>query len=48
MATKKVEQSTTDKLAVFETALREIARGNAMDKYDLAIQIAEKALKEAE
>lgn len=35
-----------DKLALFETALKEIAAGNAMDKYDLAIQIATKALQE--
>jgi hypothetical protein len=45
---KKAEQPTNDKLAVFEAALKEISKGNAMDKYDLAIQIAEKALKEAE
>lgn len=32
-------------LSKFETALRDIAAGNAMDKNDLSIQIAIKALE---
>ena len=35
-----------DKLAKFETALKEIAEGDALCKNDVSIQIAKKALEE--
>ena len=34
-------------LSKFETALRDIANGNAMDKNDISIQIAQKALADS-
>jgi len=45
MATKKTEP-IADKLSVYETALKLIAQGDAMNKNDYSIQIAQKALQE--
>ena len=42
----KTYPAVEGKLSVYETALKLIAEGNAMDKNDLSIQIAIKALSE--
>lgn len=42
----EIKETTTTNEEKFKKALEEIAAGNAMDKYDLAIQIATKALQE--
>jgi len=47
MATKKVEP-TNDKLAVFETALREIASKGDVERAGECVAIAKKALEESE